>query len=288
MEILTILFPVVSIVLLGYLYAQRFKPDMDVSNGLVLRVFVPALAFDVISGGDFAVYSYRWLILGGVIVVVGSALIAWPVAKIMKYPPRAFLPTMMFNNCGNLGLPLAVLAFGDQALGAAVVLFLISNLMHFTLGVYIFGGVVSWKGLITNPVNIATFLALIFNFSGIQLPQVVLFPISMLGDIVIPLMLFSLGVRMKSTRIEHLKIGVVGGIVCPLSGIMFGLLAALILPLDQFQAVNLILFSALPPAVLNFLMSEQYQQEPEIVASLVLIGNGMSVGVLSVVLWWLL
>jgi predicted permease len=62
----------------------------------------------------------------------------------------------------------------------------------------------------------------------------------------------------------------------------------MVLPLDQFQTVNLILFSALPPAVLNFLMAEQYQQEPDAVASLVVIGNGMSVGVLSAVLWWLL
>jgi predicted permease len=261
---------------------------MDVANGLVLRIFVPALAFDVLSSGNFDVFSYRWLILGGVIVVLGSGVVAWFLGRLLGYPLKAFLPTMMFNNCGNLGLPLAVLAFGEEALGAAVMLFLISNLLHFTLGVYLFGGAVSWKGIAVNPVNIATALALGFNFGGVQLPEVILFPISMLGDIVIPLMLFSLGVRMRNTRIDHLKIGIMGGLICPLSGIAFGLLAVMFLPLDAFQVNNLILFSALPPAVLNFLMSEQYRQEPEIVASMVLIGNAMSIGVLSVVLWWLL
>jgi predicted permease len=41
---------------------------------------------------------------------------------------------MMFNNSGNMGLPLAVLAFGEAALPAAVVLFLVENLLHFSLG----------------------------------------------------------------------------------------------------------------------------------------------------------
>jgi predicted permease len=93
---------------------------------------------------------------------------------------------------------------------------------------------------------------------------------------------------MYSASWVHLRAGIVAGLVCPLSGLAFGVIAAYILPLDEFQAKNLILFSALPPAVLNFLMSEQYRQQPEMVASMVLIGNAMSVLILTVVLWWLL
>jgi predicted permease len=288
LEIVSILFPVISIVLLGYFYARKYKPDMDVANGLVLRVFVPALVFDVVSVSDFAVISYRWLILGGAIVVIGSGLISWPVARYFRFPRKAFIPTMMFNNCGNLGLPLAVLAFGDKALEAAIVLFLISNIGHFTLGVYLFGGVVSWKGLATTPVNIATAIALVFNFTGVQVPEFISSPISMVGQIVIPLMLFSLGVRMINVRMEHWKAGIIGAVVCPVSGLLSAGLALLVLPLDPFQVGALVLFAALPPAVLNFLFSEQYQQQPELVASMVLIGNAFSVVVLSMVLWWLI
>ena len=274
--------------ILGYLYATKYDPDMGVANGLVLRVFLPALVFDVVSSGDFAVWTYRWLILAGVIVVLGSGLIAWPIGKIMKFPNQAFVPSMMFNNCGNLGLPLMVLAFGEPALEAAIVLFLISNMGHFTIGVYLFGGAVSWKGVLGHSVNIATVLALGFNFTDTKLPEVLQLPITMLGQIVIPLMLFSLGVRMQRTQLAHWRIGLVSGIVCPLSGILFALLGAWILPLSDFQIAILILFAALPPAVLNFLFSEQYNQQPEVVASIVLIGNAMSVAILSIVLWWLL
>ena len=93
---------------------------------------------------------------------------------------------------------------------------------------------------------------------------------------------------MYSASWVHLRAGIVSGLVCPLSGLAFGVIAAYILPLDELQAKILILFSALPPAVLNFLMSEQYRQQPEMVASMVLIGNTMSVLILTVVLWWLL
>ena len=288
MHIIPILFPVISIVLLGYFYARKYHPDMEAANALMLRVFVPALAFDVVSSGDFQLLTYKWLMLGGVIVILGSGLLAWPIGRALGYPMRAFLPNMMFNNCGNVGIPIALLAFGEHALPAAVVLFLISNFGHFTLGIYIFGGVVSWKGLVTSPVNVATILALIINLAEIQLPKSMLFPITMLGQIVIPLMLFSLGVRMLKIRIDHWKIGLVGGLVCPLTGLVFAYIATRLLPLDEFQGNVLILFAALPPAVLNFLISERYKQQPEMVASLVLVGNVLSAFVLSVVLWWLL
>jgi predicted permease len=43
------------------------------------------------------------------------------------------------------------------------------------------------------------------------------------------------------------------------------------------QAGLLFLFAALPPAVLNFMVAEQYRQEPGKVASIVLVGNLLSV-----------
>ena len=288
MEIVEILFPVFSIVAVGYLYGRRFAPAMESVNILMLRVFVPALVFDVMSSREFAILSYQWLVLGGLVVVLGSGLVAWPIGRILKFPMRAYLPTMMFNNCGNLGLPLAVLAFGDQALQAAVVLFLVSNLFHFTLGVFFFGGIVSWTGLITSPVNLATIAGLIVNFSGFAVPDIITLPISMLGQLVIPLMLFSLGVRMVNVNYAHWKIGLWGAVICPLSGLVPALVVGYFLPLGEFQYGILILFSALPPAVLNFLISERYNQNPDLVASMVLIANALSVFVLSGVLWWLI
>jgi len=60
------------------------------------------------------------------------------------------------------------------------------------------------------------------------------------------------------------------------------------IPLPPIQAGMLILFGALPPAVLNFLFAEQYRQEPARVASIVLLGNLAAVFCLPLALAWVL
>ncbi len=250
----------------------------------MLFVFVPALVFEVMSSKTFQVAEYQWLAVAGLIVVLGPGLLAWPIARIFGYPRRAFVPTMMFNNCGNLGLPLAVLAFGEPGLEGAVVLFLVSNTLHFTLGTWLFGGIVSWKGFFLNPVSIATAAGLLVNFMAIDIPGFVQQPISMLGQIVIPLMLFALGARMLDVNRAQLKSGVIGGITRPLIGLTAAAVAILVVPLEQMHLGVLLIFAALPPAVLNYLFAEQYKQAPELVASMVLVGNGISILVMGLLL----
>lgn len=288
MKIIEILFPAFSLILVGYLYGRRYRPNLQAVNQLMLYVFVPAFVFDVMSRKDFHVAEYQWMALAGVIVVLGSGILAWPAGRALGYPSRAFVPTMMFNNCGNLGLPLALLAFGDKGLEGAVILFLVSNLLHFTLGTWMFGGIVSWRGLVLNPVNLATVAGLGISLLQVRLPGFILLPVSMLGQIAIPFMLVSLGVRMLSVRRGDLGRGIVGSVVRPLSGLLPALIAIWLLPLDGFQASLLILFATLPPAVLNFLFAEQYRQDPELVASLVLVGNAVAVLTSALVLWWLI
>jgi predicted permease len=70
---------------------------------------------------------------------------------------------------------------------------------------------------------------------------------------------------------------VIGGLVCPLTGLAMAGLLAPVLGLTELQTGLMFVFGALPPAVLNFMVAEQYRQEPGKVASIVLIGNVMSV-----------
>ena len=69
----------------------------------------------------------------------------------------------------------------------------------------------------------------------------------------------------------------VGGLVCPLTGIAMAALLAPLLALDAMQTGLLLIFGSLPPAVLNFMVAEQFKQEPAKVASIVLIGNVLSI-----------
>jgi predicted permease len=54
-------------------------------------------------------------------------------------------------------------------------------------------------------------------------------------------------------------------------------LLAPLLALDPLQTGLLLIFGSLPPAVLNFMVAEQFKQEPAKVASIVLIGNVLSI-----------
>jgi hypothetical protein len=99
----------------------------------------------------------------------------------------------------------------------------------------------------------------------------------LVGDALIPMMLLSLGVRLTAIRWRDAQLGVVGALVCPLTGIAMAALLTPVLGLDPVQQGLLILFGCLPPAVLNFMVAEQFDQEPGKVASIVLIGNAFAV-----------
>jgi hypothetical protein len=276
-RVLGIILPVFSIIALGWLYARRAKPDMSWVNRISMNVLSPALIFSALASKDFDVVENRLLILGSIGVVLGSGLIAWPFAKLLHQDRRTFVPPMMFNNCGNMGLPLAVLAFGPSGFSAMVALFTISNLLHFTIGAWMIDHHARFGRLLRNPMVWSTVVGFAFALTHPPLPEWASTTFRIVGDALIPMMLLSLGVRLMDVRWSDWRLGVIGGLVCPLTGIAMAALLGPILGLDDAQQGLLILFGCLPPAVLNFMVAEQYGQEPAKIASIVLIGNMMSV-----------
>ncbi len=272
-RLLGIILPVFLVIALGFVYAKRAQPDMTWVNRINLNVLAPALIFSALASKEFDLAANRALILGSIGVVAGSGLLAWPFAKLLHEDVRTFVPPMMFNNSGNMGLPLAVLAFGQAGLSAMVALFTISNLLHFTVGVHIVNRRAAFWPVFRNPMVIATFVGFAFAILRPPLPDWLTLAIKMTGDAMIPLMLISLGVRMATVSWGGWNVGVIGALVCPLTGIAMAALLSPVLGLDPLQEGLLILFGCLPPAVLNFMVAEQYDQEPAKVASIVLIGN---------------
>ena len=285
--IFPVLFPIFILILVGYLYAKFRDINMEFANRMNMEIFIPALLIDALSRKNLSLFDYHDLALAGIFVVLFTGVLAWAFAKAFKISVSMFVPSMMFNNCGNMGLPLALLAFGEEALGAAVIVFLVSNLFHFTLGTYIVGGRISWWDLLKMPVNIATIMGLAISLTNWDMPEVIHTPIKMLAQIAIPLMLVSLGVRMTKVDLSAWKIGVIGAIACPLFSIVAAFLILLVLPLEPMQRTQLLLFAALPPAVLNYMFAEKYHQKPTEVASMVVVGNALSIFILALMLLYL-
>ncbi|MGC2166362.1 MAG: hypothetical protein WA632_10140, partial [Gallionella sp.] len=130
-HIFEIVFPLVAVVSVGVWAGRRHQPEMDVANKLNMEYFLPALVLAVLVNGDFHITEFARLGLGTFLLIVGSGLVGVVAARLSGVMPKTIVPSMMFNNCGNLGLPLALLAFGEDAMPAAVVMFLVSNMLHF-------------------------------------------------------------------------------------------------------------------------------------------------------------
>jgi malate permease and related proteins len=283
-RILLIVLPLFAVVAVGFLYARRHRPDMRAATTLNMDVFVPALVFSALAAKGADVDAYGPLALAGVLLVLGSGLIAWPIARLSGVSVRTFAPPMMFVNSGNMGIPLLVLAFGEQAMPAAVVLFLIENVLHFSLGTRMLDRRADILGVLRTPVMLACIAGLAVNLSGVDLPEMITLPVDMLGQIAIPLMLFTLGVRLIDVNLGDWRVGLLGAFARPIIGVLLAWPIALLLQLPPEQSSILIVFAALPPAVLNSIFAERYGQEPQRVASIVLLGNAAALVTLPAVL----
>jgi len=293
-RILGIILPVFAIIAVGYGYARlrgdSVRADMGAVNRVSMEVLCPLLVFTALSAKDFDVGHNLVLILAGVLISLGSGLLAWPLARLLGYDVRSFVPPMMYNNCGNMGLPLAALAFGPAGLSAAVALFMAANLVYFSVGIKIIeaghhGRRSSFFKFMTSPMMLSMIFGMLCAVFKLSLPAPLLSALRMLGDACIPLMLFSLGVRMMDVNFRSWHIGLIGAIACPLTGLVSAGLLDLALPLTDMQRGQMYLFASLPPAVFCFMIAEQYKQEPDKVASIVLLGNLASLGFVPLGLW---
>ncbi|RCS58703.1 AEC family transporter [Parvibium lacunae] len=277
LRIASIIFPVLVIVVIGWLYGRKVGPENRAGwtwvNLINVQLLCPLLVFSALASKDFNLAENLPLLAAAFAIVLGSGLLAWPVALLTRQQIRTFVPPMMFNNCGNMGLPLAVLAYGQIGLGPAVAMFVVSNFLHFTVGNKMVNAGVSVWGALTHPMILATAAGLLCASFNITLPSAIYLPIKMIGDASIPLMLLALGVRLVDGDFKDWKVGLLGAVARPLVGLLIALPCAWILPLTPTQHGLVFLFASLPPAVLNFIIAERYKQQPEKVASIVLIGN---------------
>jgi hypothetical protein len=272
-RIVSILFPLFAITALGYFVGRRMKPDLSHANKLNMDVFVPALVFGALVSKDFRLGEYLPLLFATVVIIVGSGVAGWLVARASGIATKTLVPPMMFNNCGNLGLPLAVLAFGESALAPAVVMFVVSNVIHFSYGAWLLDHHTKLTTVWRSPSILATIAGLAVGFLGIEVWPPLLMSIKMVGDISIPLMLFALGVRLADSRISAVGFGVFGAVLRPVVGMALAWVLLQTLDLPPREQALVLVFGALPPAVLNYMFAERYNQEPDKVASMVLIGN---------------
>ena len=276
-RIIGIITPVLIVAAIGYFYGRIRKPDMTGINCLMTDLLFPLLILSSTASKDFRILEYLPVIACALVMMAASGLIAWGLARLLRYNVHSFIPTMMFTNVANMGFPLTLLAFGEDVLPAAVALMMIFSLVHFTVGIRIQAPHASLRGILKGPMLWAMILGVFMSLFGIALPPWLASCTKMLGDTAIPLGLFTLGVGFSSFRISNWHIGIVGAAVCPLSSLLVIWPLLQFIPLAPKMQGLVLLYAALPPAVMNYIFAEQYKQEPGLVSAIVVCGNLASV-----------
>ncbi len=284
-KIASITLPIFALALVGFLYGRRVKPDLAGANILVIDIVLPVLIFISLSAKSFDPLAALSFTAASIVMIVFSGLLAWPVARFSGATPQAFAPCAMFSNVGPVGIPLIGLAYGPEGMATAVVLLVISNVLHFTLGAGVMSGKIDWRMVYANPLVWATVLGVACSQSKLVLPEWIQTSCTMIGSVLVPMMLMSLGVRLASSQVADARVGVQSGVLIMIVRLAAVFLTLLLMPLQGMERGSLILFACIPPAVFNFLLADKFQVEPNKVASTVIVGHVLSLAFLPLGIW---
>lgn len=282
-QVVGILFPVFALVLVGFSVGRWLKPDFRPINRINMDTFTPALVFSSLVSMPLD-FEQVPLLSASLVAVLLPGLIMIPICRLSGLSFKAWAPPHMFRNSGNLAIPLFTYTFGDSALASAVLLFVVSACIHISLGLALLSEGNPFKQIIKMPIFLAASAALLLNLSGTQVWSPLYEATALLGQAAVPVMLLSLGAQMCNMRLSGLKIGV----LCTLQSLFTGALAFAaiywFIPLPTMQLKMMVLFTMLPPAVMNYLFAERLHIEPAKVASMVLFGNFFSILTLPLLL----
>ena len=282
---LTPVIPVFLLVAVGFIFARWKKINLTSVTEIIVYLGTPSLVFTSLASkplytGDIAILA------GGILIIfAGVGLLIRLYFFIFSFTSRGFALPILFMNAGNMGIPLALFAFGQEGMQRATLMFVIITFLQYSLGIYILNGTGNWTEIFRLPLIYAAIAGLFFNLAQIKIPELLLQPFVMLGQATIPIMLISLGYRLY--QVESLQLGhALGGALLRIFG---GFAAAnLAVHLIGAEGVNrqvLLLYGSLPAAVVNFILTEKYRQDPGLAASIVVLGTFISVLTIPAVFW---
>ena len=285
LKIALIMFPLLALVGTGFLYARKVRPDFSGVNRLCVDVCLPALTFSSLSSKHIDPGTQLPFLTAATLVVLLCGAVVWPLSRWAGVAPRAFTPTLMIGNAGPVGLPVTLLALGPDSLTLALLLMVWINVLHFTVGITIMSGKPDFASVLKSPLIWSTVLGLLFSMQQWALPDALSVPIQMAASILIPMMLISMGARFVQVPWHAWRVGLIGGTLGPLVRIAIALACIGLLPLAAEQRSALLVFAALPSAIIHFLFADKYKTEPQSVAAIVLIGHLLSLVFLPIAVY---
>ncbi len=261
----------------GYFWRRLGRPfDSLFVTELVTLVGAPALIFSTLvelrlEPAILMEMTAAVLLAIGGFVVVGSAAL-----RLAGLPLRVYLPSLVFPNAGNMGLPLCLFAFGQEGLAYGIVFFATASILHFIAAPAIAMGTVDLRRLARLPVVHAVLISAVVLAAGWEVPEWILNTTSLLGDATIPLMLMALGVSLSQLRLTTIPRAAALAVLRLGMGAALGLALGWALDLGPVARGVLLIEATMPAAVFNYLFAQKYDTRPGEVASVILLSTLLS------------
>jgi predicted permease len=279
------LLPVFAIAGAGYLLARYIGVQVQTVSRVTFYVLAPALVFNLLVSSTLEGSQVGRMVLFYLLVAAAAGLMA-RIAAIPLHLDRpslsAFMLVVVSSNSGNYGLPVAMLAFGRDALAFATVYFLASSLFTYTGGILLAAsGRRSFRdalvGVMRVPAIYGGIAAGVSLALGWGIPVVVLRPIAMMSDAALPMMILVLGMQLERATRPDRPLMVAAAValsivLTPLAAIaiahLIGLRGA------AFQAG--VLQASMPTAVVTTILALEYDVAPNFVTSVVALSTLLS------------
>lgn len=287
--VLEIVAPVFLLALVGFSWVKLgFEYRVEFVTRLSMTLAAPCLMFTALMKTDIDPAALTTLSIASLATYALVALVFAVGLKLAKLEQRTYLVAMIFGNTGNLGLPLALFAFGPEGLGYALVVFAVMAVLSFTFGIWIVSGGGNFLNALKEPIVGATLLGALFLWQDWETPAFLTNALELIGQMLIPMMLITLGVavaRLTPGRIgQAVILSTIKIALCTL--ITFGV--ASLFDLNSVARAVLIVQVATPVAVTSYMLSEKYGGDADAVAGLVVVSTLMSVAALPLLLVFLL
>jgi len=285
-QLLAITAPVFCIVALGYFWARWHQAfDAETLTNLVIKVATPCLVFTNLTQLNLGLNTIATMATAAACALTLSGSIGWVVLKLSKLPTHTYLASLMHPNTGNIGLPLALMAFGEEGLALAVAYFVVISTSQYTIGYGLTAGRVSVKRFFQQPLLYAVLISLTVVSLNLHIPVWIANTTDIMSGLVIPALLMVLGYSLAEFKIIDLKLAVYLSAVRLTLGLLVGFLVIKLLNLNGTQAGVVFLLSVMPIAVFNFVFAKHFDRSPDKIAGVIMLSTLLVFLFLPVLVW---
>jgi predicted permease len=285
--------PVLLIGGLGYLVGRARSLDLTPITGLTVLVLVPAIVFDSLARATLPRELFSRLVLHVALQLVGIWLLTAVVARLVGWhgPAQgALLLSTLFGNSGNVGLPLALFAFGPDGLAIAGGWFAVMAIAGSTIGPYLAarsrGGARAAAGRVARqPIIYAVAAGVLVNLSGWPLPGPVAKASQLLAGGAVALMLLLVGLQLARLAVrEEAPAAALATAIRLLAVPPIAWVLGRVVGLEGIAFAVAVLQSSTPTAVTSALWALEFDARPALVSAAVVLSTIASVVTLTVLL----